>query len=251
MTGEIKITAFGSSMNGLWNSDSDIDITAIFINRLAHNQHQLLKMCSYILKDCSKRGTMSYIPARRVPILKFIEQESGIEVDFNVNNVLGIHNSELIYKYCEIDQRFHIMAIFLKYWSKQVGIIGASLGLLSSYALTLMLIAFLQSTEPPVLPCLQEKKLRSHKKQAAFYPILLDTLDKKKRYIRQNENLDRNQYCLYDTDVFFETDIEVIKEKYLPQQQNNDSVPELLFQFFYFYLYRFDQENHIINVKDG
>jgi DNA polymerase sigma len=71
-----------------------------------------------------------------------------------VNNVLAVYNSELVYTYCQIDQRFHILAIILKYWAKKVGIIGAAYGYLSSYALVLMIIAFLQSRNPPVLPCL-------------------------------------------------------------------------------------------------
>jgi DNA polymerase sigma len=52
------------------------------------------------------------------------------------------------------------MNVFLKWWAKSVGIIGAPFGFLSSYAFTLMIIAFLQNTQPPVLPCLQEKLLR-------------------------------------------------------------------------------------------
>lgn len=55
------------------------------------------------------------------------------------------------------------MNVFLKWWAKSVGIIGASFGYLSSYALTLMIIAFLQNTQPPVLPCLQEKILIDQK----------------------------------------------------------------------------------------
>jgi len=35
------------------------------------------------------------------------------------------------------------MTVFLKWWAKEVGIIGAAFGYLSSYALTLMIIAFL------------------------------------------------------------------------------------------------------------
>lgn len=65
-----------------------------------------------------------------------------------------MYNSDLIYTYCQIDQRFHILAIFLKHWAKRVKIIGASNGYLSSYSLTLMIIAFSQSRQPPVLPCL-------------------------------------------------------------------------------------------------
>jgi DNA polymerase sigma len=46
------------------------------------------------------------------------------------------------------------MASYLKNWAKTVGIIGAPNGYLSSYALIMMIIAFLQSKQPPVLPCL-------------------------------------------------------------------------------------------------
>jgi len=75
-------------------------------------------MCCKFIKRISKENTLTFVPAIRVPILKFVEKETGFEVDFNVNNVLGVYNSELIFTYCQIDQRFHIMAMFLKYWSK-------------------------------------------------------------------------------------------------------------------------------------
>lgn len=101
LTGEINISGFGSCQNGLWNAEnSDIDVTAIFSDKLGHNQHQLVKMCSKVIRNVCRKGTLVYVPASRVPILKFIEAETGIEVDFNVNNVLGIHNSELLFTYC-------------------------------------------------------------------------------------------------------------------------------------------------------
>ena len=100
-------------------------------------------MCSKIIKNVAKQGTMILVPAKRIPILKFTEKETGIEVDFNVNNILALYNSDLIFTYSQIDQRFHILALFLKYWAKKVGIIGAAYKYLSSYALVLMLIAFL------------------------------------------------------------------------------------------------------------
>ena len=38
LTGEIKISGFGSCQNGLWNStSSDVDVTAVFVDRLCHN----------------------------------------------------------------------------------------------------------------------------------------------------------------------------------------------------------------------
>ena len=79
----------------------------------------------------------------RVPILKFTDKLSGIEVDLSINGVLAVANSDLIRTFTQIDQRFHIMVMYLKYWAKKRSIIGAAQGYLSSYALTLMIIAFL------------------------------------------------------------------------------------------------------------
>lgn len=94
------------------------------------------------------------MPAVKVPLLKYKDSQTGIDVDFSVNNLLASYNSDLIYTYGQVDQRFHIVAAFLKHWAKSVRIIGASNGYLSSYALTLMIISFMQSRTPPVLPCL-------------------------------------------------------------------------------------------------
>ena len=65
------------------------------------------------------------------------------------------------------------MNVFLKWWAKSVGIIGAPFGFLSSYAFTLMIIAFLQNTQPPVLPCLQEKLLIRHTESHPFFRGIL------------------------------------------------------------------------------
>jgi DNA polymerase sigma len=63
-----------------------------------------------------------------------------------------------------------------------VDIIGAAYGYLSSYALTLMIISFMQSRSPPVLPCLQEKKLRERQnKRTISYPVPIDLLESKRR----------------------------------------------------------------------
>ena len=60
-------------------------------------------MCSKIVKSVSLANSLVFVPASRIPILKFVEKETGIEVDFNVNNILAMHNSELLYTYCQID----------------------------------------------------------------------------------------------------------------------------------------------------
>lgn len=98
-----------------------------------------------MIKKLAKPGTLCYVPAIKVPIIRYEDLHSGIDVDISVNNILAMYNTDLIYVYCQIDHRFHILATFLKHWAKQVKIIGAPNGYLSSYALTLMVIAFLQN----------------------------------------------------------------------------------------------------------
>lgn len=64
LTGEVKVSGFGSCQNGTWNVEhSDIDVTAIIMNKLAYNQHQLLKACAKIVKTVAKEGTLVLVPA--------------------------------------------------------------------------------------------------------------------------------------------------------------------------------------------
>ena len=68
----------------------------------------------------------------------------------------GLRNTHLMRTYTEVDERFHKLGYALKHWATICSINDASLGLLSSYALLNMLIHYLQRTEPPVLPYLQQ-----------------------------------------------------------------------------------------------
>lgn len=66
---------------------------------------------------------------------------------------LGPLNTRLIKAYCDFDDRVPILLSVVKLWSRSLGFSGTKL---NSYALSLMVIYFLQRCSPPVLPCLQE-----------------------------------------------------------------------------------------------
>ena len=90
LEGEITISATGSCMNGLWTaSGSDIDVVIVFHNRMAYNQHQLVKHCGKVIRSVAKNGTLCYVPAVKVPLLKYQDELTGIEVDLSVNNILA------------------------------------------------------------------------------------------------------------------------------------------------------------------
>ena len=93
-------------------------------------------------------------------ILKLKDIETEIDLDITVQNILPIENTKLIRLYSLYDQRFHILGIFLKFWVKKNHIHGALDKFLSSYALLILIIHYLQTIiEPKILPILQQVKM--------------------------------------------------------------------------------------------
>lgn len=70
---------------------------------MAHNQHQLIKHCAKVVKKVAAPGTLCYVPAVKVPIIKYKDELTGIDVDVSINNILAMYNSDLIYTYCQVD----------------------------------------------------------------------------------------------------------------------------------------------------
>eukprot|EP00392_Amoebophrya_sp_AT5.2_P007485 g7500.t1 len=81
----------------------------------------------------------------RVPLVKCREAFSYQPIEITVNNFLGVRNSELLEQYftCPIALN---LALRVKRWAKTQNLVRDQWnGLLSSYAYTLMVVAFLQS----------------------------------------------------------------------------------------------------------
>lgn len=72
---------------------------------------------------------------------------------------MALHNSKLLAKYCEFDERVSKLGIAIKAWARMFNINDASNGFISSYAFMVMMLAFLQRCDPPVIPFLQEVDL--------------------------------------------------------------------------------------------
>lgn len=97
-----------------------------------------------------------------VPLLKFTDVKSGMEVDFCINNELGVRNSLLLLAYCRYDDRVLHCGRLIKEWAKRHELVGTADGNLNSYAYMLLVIHYLQSTKQPVVPNLQKLTEVSH-----------------------------------------------------------------------------------------
>lgn len=67
-----------------------------------------------------------------------------MEIDLNVNNSVGIRNTQLLNCYSRLDWRVAPLALAVKAWAEHHGINQAKFMTLSSYSLVLMLIHYLQ-----------------------------------------------------------------------------------------------------------
>jgi len=143
---------FGSSASGFGSMTSDMDMCLVTNNNVHLKDVKLLYRVKSVL--CSAYPLIDVqVIAAKVPILKFVHRPTNIQCDLNINNSDGVRNTHLLKFFTNCDPRFVPLVLALKRWARHHKINDASQGTLSSYALTLMALHYLQvGVKPPVLP---------------------------------------------------------------------------------------------------
>ena len=224
------LNAYGSTMNNFLIDEGDVDISIVpkifSIEEFSNCLEEIKKEIN--LKKLGKCENLQISP--RYFLLKMIDYQSGINIDITVHTMLPFYNTLLIRTYSLIDQRFHIMGIFIKYWVKKNKINGSIDKFLSSYAILILIIHFLQSEiDIKVLPNLQkiENKIINYK------------------YSHSGKEL--------VTNIYFEKDFEKINnnlKKINYEKENNDSVGELILKFFEFYSCEYEHD-YLISINNN
>ena len=226
---DTKVEPYGSIVNNFMTESGDIDICIV------PSDHNLIEDFGIYLEEikeeavneqkCAKSNTLEKYS--KFMILKLKDIETEIDLDITVQNILPVINTKLIRLYSLYDQRFHILGIFLKFWVKKNHIHGAIDKFLSSYALLILIIHYLQTiTEPKVLPILQQIR------------------NEKKEYIYHNGEKE------ITTNLYFEEDLEEVKKymKIINNNENNESsVVELVVGFLEYYSYKYN--HYMISIS--
>ena len=89
------------------------------------------------------------------PYLSYYNLNSDFDVSIYVNNLGPSFSSILIEQYFELDHRIKTMCKFVIHWARIKKLLGISKSYLSSYALILMVIFFLQIQRNPVVDSIQ------------------------------------------------------------------------------------------------
>ena len=208
-----KLTAFGSSESGLGLKNGDIDLCLEFKGEKP--KKVLTKIARMLREDGMEDVTL--IAHAKVPIVKFTDSRTKIPIDISINNSLAIYNTSLLKLYNDCDVRVRPFVLAIKNWALHRGICNAAYGTFSSYAWTLIALQFLQTSNPPVLPNIQQGD---------------------KRILREVEG------TIYDL-TMNENPADLIKS------DNSDSIGDLIIDFFDQFSNNWPWDENVISIRSG
>ena len=90
------------------------------------------QMGEAIKKNPDFKGIL-VLPNARIPIVKLKDSVTNISCDIGYNNMLAIHNTQLLETYSRIDERLKLLAYAVKHWAKRRKINEPYYGSLSRY----------------------------------------------------------------------------------------------------------------------
>lgn len=169
-------------------------------------------------------------PSIPQPFVTFIDPRTEMTCHISLNDPLTIYRSKLVYTYNMAEPRFCPVFLALKRLAVQRHLISGSVHQdrhrpvpLGSYALALMLITFLQTENPPLLPKLQQTPLEEEDR-----PL--------------KETIVQGIDCSFDRDWKYHLGLGA---------GNSKGVAELLMDFCRFFGYVFDYESKEVNARIG
>ncbi|KAF9912815.1 Zinc finger, CCHC domain-containing protein [Linnemannia zychae] len=172
------------------------------------------------------------------PFITFVDPKTETTCHLSLNDPLAIYRSKLVYTYNMAEPRFCPVFLALKRLAVQRHLISGSVHQdrhrpmpLGSYALALMLITFLQTENPPLLPKLQQQTSSS---------LLEEEGQERDRSVK--EIIVQGIDCSFDRDWKYYLGLGA---------SNSKSVAELLMDFCRFFGYVFDYESKEVNARIG
>ncbi|KAG1714544.1 Poly(A) RNA polymerase, mitochondrial [Nymphon striatum] len=169
--GYCTVLPFGSSMTGLGMKNCDFDMHINFnmpidqndkkrlktqqSSGLAENNHLvILRRIFSALLPWFNFNCIHYmsIESCHTPIIKFTHMKSRVNCDIAVKTSYGVKNTILLENLINHEPRIRPVVFAFKYWFKHVKLIGQ----ITSYAVCMLAIFYLQSCKEPVLPKIED-----------------------------------------------------------------------------------------------
>ncbi|KAI9668775.1 MAG: hypothetical protein M1831_000844 [Alyxoria varia] len=159
------VEVFGSFASGIFLPNSDMDLVVLSkpfqhsgLNTVPANRGERIAWFSSLanqFRQCrtnpgmlAKPGSVATIALAKVPIIKYVDQLTGVSVDVSFDNVSGI---KAIENYSSWQMQYLDMPVYLlivKQYLLMRGMNDVSIGGLGGFSITCMVVNFLQQWEP-------------------------------------------------------------------------------------------------------
>uniref|UniRef100_A0A182NL64 Poly(A) RNA polymerase, mitochondrial n=1 Tax=Anopheles dirus TaxID=7168 RepID=A0A182NL64_9DIPT len=170
---------FGSSVNGFGRMGCDLDVIldldsrsgeppdrnarlvyhtkATNPNERTQVQRQLESIGDMLQLFLPGVNSVRRILKARVPIVKYHHEHLDLEIDLTMNNTAGVHMSELLYLFGQLDERVRPLTFCVRRWAQSVGLTNQAPGYwITNFSLTMLVMYFLQQLERPILPSINK-----------------------------------------------------------------------------------------------
>lgn len=163
-----KVRPFGSTVSGLRTRFSDLDVSCYQLDAEtglpkspAHDHRRAsdaqiqdvqTKLVPLLYQDVAFE-VVEEVWAARIPIVR-LRYKGLLDVDISFCNTEPFANTQLLKAYSKLNIKVRNLVMLVKLWAEGEHICGPKEGHLSSYALTLMTLYFLQVDEYIKMPCL-------------------------------------------------------------------------------------------------
>jgi len=115
------IQPYGSRVSGTYTDDSDVDFHISYTSNVPI-KNVILSFVKSLRNSCAFNNIIPIVHAK-IPIIKCVCKDTGIDCDISFNNISAVHNSHLLNHVISMDSRVKPVLMKLKIWAKNIGLI--------------------------------------------------------------------------------------------------------------------------------
>ena len=173
---KLRARVFGSTICGMHNTNADVDIcidghidfapsntwnfdnTGMLTSVVRFSKQKFLHELADMLLESGVAApeSLERIIHARVPVFNYVDRLTGLRCDVIVGNESFRFKATALAILGQVDWRFLALVRLVKLWAAKHHLVDASLGLLNSYSLKLLVLFHLQNRPVPILPKLSE-----------------------------------------------------------------------------------------------
>lgn len=149
---DCRVHCFGSFAAGLYLPNADMDL--VIISREFHdygqkvicqNSSQMRRFADYLRGSIAQKGSVEAITGAKVPIIKFVDQITGIRVDISFENDTGIIANETFDMWKHQFPAMPVLVTIIKQFLMMRGLNEVATGGLGGFSVTCLVTSMLQN----------------------------------------------------------------------------------------------------------